>query len=84
MAVPLSIKHSDKEDIRDVICFHNHCFEDHVLLLSTATTTADNDNGESTSMVCDAQWEHQPTTGDVPSSRHYSYKTWLFSSYIKR
>mmetsp|Transcript_14410 Transcript_14410/g.31233 ORF Transcript_14410/g.31233 Transcript_14410/m.31233 type:complete len:512 (-) Transcript_14410:277-1812(-) len=63
VAVPLSIKCPEKNEIRNTICLHNHRCEDHVLLLSTTTADGEGEN------VVFAQWEHQPTTGDAPSSR---------------
>lgn len=65
VAVPLSIKCPEKKEIRNTICLHNHRCEDHVLLLSTTT----NDDGKGKKKNVFAQWEHQPTTGDAPSSR---------------
>ena len=53
VAVPLLL--SGEGGARNVICLHNHRCEDHVLLLSAT------DDG--------VQWESQPVTGDVPSSR---------------
>jgi len=62
VAVPLSIKQPGKESIENVICLHNHRCEDQVLLLSTKNTDEGSKN-------LSAKWEHQPVTGDVPSSR---------------
>ena len=67
VAVSLSIQSNDDDDdndnIRHVICLHNHRCNDHVLLFS-ATSSSSKEGS-----MYDAKWEHQPTTGDVPSSR---------------
>jgi len=64
VAVPLSIQsnNDDSDNVRHVICLHNHRCNDHVLLFSDTSSSKEGS-------MCDAKWEHQPTTGDVPSSR---------------